>query len=68
MADLQKQRELKYINLKCLRDQEDPKEELIIQMPEFQTQVDHAFEREKKRKVRHELQKETVPFLEMKRD
>ena len=58
MDDLRKQRELKYINLQCLRKKEDPKEELILQMPEYHTQVDHAFEREKKRKIRHEMLKE----------
>jgi len=39
-----------YIDLKWLQDQEDPKEELIIQMPEFSTQIDKIFEREKKKK------------------
>ena len=39
-----------YIDLKWLQDQEDPKEELIIQMTEFSTQIDKIFEREKKKK------------------
>lgn len=37
-----------------MQEQEDPKEELIIKMPEYNTQVDKLYEKRKKLNIKEE--------------